>query len=105
MHGQAIASGGCALIGDDTDYAAYVDSYGYVYRNSGGVSNCDDAVAPALHINLSSDLWSLAEADKPNIPNTPDCTHIHTELRNRKNPTCQAAGYSGDKCVKTAANK
>ncbi len=30
----------------------------------------------------------------------PDCRHTHTELRRQKKPTCQAAGYSGDKWCK-----
>ena len=89
--------------GRSTYEAINVDTDGRIKQDGTEVLiSCDVslAVIPALHIDLSSNLWSLAEADKPNIPNIPDCTHTHTELRNQKNPTCQAAGYSGDKWCK-----
>ena len=47
--------------GGDTNDAADVYYGGSVGRNGGDVDTSDHAVAPALHINLSSDLWSLAE--------------------------------------------
>jgi len=48
--------------GIDTGYAAYVISYGYVYRDGCYVGRGDnDALVPALHINLSSGLWSFAD--------------------------------------------
>ncbi len=85
-----------------------MSNYDAMDVNSDGVVNQDGSevlidcdvmlsVAPALHINLFSDLWSLAEGDQPNMP---DCRHTHTELRRQKKPTCQAAGYSGDKWCK-----
>ena len=44
-----------------TDYAAEVNNDGYVNRNGTHVYNNNDASVPALHINLSSGLWSLAD--------------------------------------------
>ena len=47
--------------GDDTDHAADVYSYGSVISDGDFVNDDCDACVPALHINLSSDLWSLAD--------------------------------------------
>ena len=46
--------------GDSTDSAACVGSDGYVYTFSYGVDYINIAVCPALHLNLSSNLWSYA---------------------------------------------
>lgn len=47
--------------GDYTCSAATVDLSGYVPRPGSAVLNFDGAVVPALHINLSSHLWSLTD--------------------------------------------
>lgn len=47
--------------GYDTYGAAYVDDNGYISRDGYDVINNYDACVPALHINLSSDLWSMAD--------------------------------------------
>ncbi len=47
--------------GYNTDTAASVDDYGYVHRDGISVNNGLVACVPALHINLSSDLWSVAD--------------------------------------------
>lgn len=44
-----------------TDFAAYVDSYGVVNSHGIDVNVDGDVCVPALHINLSSDLWSVAD--------------------------------------------
>lgn len=41
--------------------AAYVNEYGYVYRSGYDVNYSDGAVLPALHINLSSGIWSMTD--------------------------------------------
>lgn len=46
--------------GTDVYMAADVDSSGYVCR-SGSYRGNSGVVVPALHINLSSELWSLAD--------------------------------------------
>ena len=46
--------------GCDTSNAATVDSYGYVSAYGNGVGYDNNAVCPALHLNLSSDVWSYA---------------------------------------------
>lgn len=38
-----------------------MSTYGSVYRSGGNVDSYDDACVPALHINLSSDLWSISD--------------------------------------------
>lgn len=94
--------------GRGTRDAATVDYDGDVYRDGCDVIDPYRAVAPALYINLSSDLWLLEDDGSSGegggnigtLPDTSDCTHAHTELRNQKNPTCQMAGYSGDKWCK-----
>ncbi len=47
--------------GSNIFYAAYVYNYGIVYRIGDDVSYDYGACVPALHINLSSDLWSTAD--------------------------------------------
>ncbi len=47
--------------GDGGSNAARVGDYGYVYRDGRSVDYSDDGVCPALHINLQSDLWSIAD--------------------------------------------
>ncbi len=47
--------------GNHAYYAADVSNNGYVYRTGNSVSSSLDACVPALHINLSSDLWSMAD--------------------------------------------
>ena len=47
--------------GYSTNDAAYVDNNGYVSRLGSHVDYSSHAVVPALRINLSSELWSLAE--------------------------------------------
>ena len=47
--------------GYDTNIAATVNYDGYVNRNGNYVYYANDAVVPALHINLSSHLWSLTD--------------------------------------------
>lgn len=44
-----------------TDFAVGFNSHGYVSRYGLSVDDIDDAVVPALHFNLSSDLWSTAD--------------------------------------------
>lgn len=44
-----------------TGNVAGVDNYGYVNRSGSNVNYSLVAVVPALHINLSSDLWSMAD--------------------------------------------
>ena len=47
--------------GDNSDYAAVVNEFGYVYRDGCYVSNPVNGVRPALHLNLSSsNLYSYA---------------------------------------------
>lgn len=47
--------------GRRTDIAATVSHYGYVHRDGSTVFGNVDAVAPALHINLSSGLWYITD--------------------------------------------
>ena len=47
--------------GSTADSAANVVNFGGVYGDGCSVHNINVAIVPALHINLSSDLWSLAE--------------------------------------------
>ncbi len=47
--------------GGDSDYIAGVDSEGDVERGGSGVNNYGDGICPALHINLQSDLWIMAD--------------------------------------------
>ena len=49
--------------GSITINAAVVDSDGDVYRYGDSVNSGNDAVVPALHLNLSSDLWSMTEEE------------------------------------------
>lgn len=44
-----------------TDVAAGISSLGYVDRDGYNVDTISDAVVPALHTNLSSELWSLTD--------------------------------------------
>ena len=47
--------------GEQQDYAAYGNSIGYVCKMGMGVDRCDNAVRPALHLNLEHvDCWSYA---------------------------------------------
>lgn len=47
--------------GNTADSAATIPSSGQVFKTGCSVCNISGAVVPALHINLSSDLWSMAE--------------------------------------------
>lgn len=47
--------------GSTADSAATILNCGYVHRNGCSVNTTNSTVAPVLHINLSSDLWSLAK--------------------------------------------
>ncbi len=47
--------------GYHSSVAVYVGGRGYVYQDGYNVSDSDIAVVPALHINLSSDLWSVID--------------------------------------------
>ena len=47
--------------GSHTSLAAYISSDGSVDRTGTTVDDYDFSCVPALHINLSSDLWSLAD--------------------------------------------
>ncbi len=49
--------------GYDSDFAAHVSNHGDGMRNSVSVDTAYHAVVPALHINLSSDLWSMTEEE------------------------------------------
>ena len=95
--------------GDITIHAASVNACGYVCRDGIYVGNDYgiDAVVPALHINLSSDLWSLADdgssgeggssgtGDEP-----PICTeHTWSEGTVTKAPTCTQEGEKEYTCT------
>lgn len=47
--------------GKDNSYAMVVGDYGCVYENGTYVSNNREVVCPALHIDLPSSVWSMAE--------------------------------------------
>ena len=113
-----------AYINDDNDYAgnclwwlrspgnhaglaALVSHYGYVCRNGYPVNISDYAVVPALHINLSSDLWSLADdgssgegGDNGTGDEPPICTeHTWSEGTVTKAPTCTQKGEKEYTCT------
>ncbi len=66
--------------GSDAGSAAGVDDYGSVTRSVIDVNYDNDAVVPALHINLSSDLWSSVDGET--APSNPvhHCTNIGADV-------------------------
>ena len=56
----------------------------------------DDMTTPsgyAMNGNGGSDSGDSGDSGEGNDP---DCTHVNTEIRNAKQPTCAVAGYTGD---------
>ena len=51
--------------GSSSDLAANVPHPGYVYRRGRSVYTYYDGVCPALHINLSSNLWAMTDQEEP----------------------------------------
>jgi hypothetical protein len=60
-------AGGCwwwlRSLGYDATYAVDVSDYGYILSYGSNISTSSNAVVPALHIDLASGLWSLADAE------------------------------------------
>lgn len=78
--------------GDDSDYAMYVNEYGYIGQDN-AVNSSSSAVCPALYLNIAvSNIWSYAGTEMRN------CNHEEARLENRNKvePTCTQQGYSGD---------
>ncbi len=77
----------------DADFAAHISHRGsvfYVY-----VDNYDDAVVPALHINLSSELWTLVDEGDNGENGKPDNGKPDDGNFNNENVTVAKTFISG----------
>lgn len=86
-------AGGCSwwlrTPGGVNHYVADIDNTGCIYSDIAYVGDTGIAVVPALHINLSSELWSMADGGNNNDDNTE--TTITTI---RKTPIKQYDSYN-----------
>lgn len=87
--------------GNSTYHAAHIGNNGYILRSGYGVSTLSHAVVPALHINLSSDLWFIVDDESSGETNDKSiCTeHDWSEGMISKFPTCTEKGEKEYTCT------
>ncbi len=96
--------------GDDASYAAYVTPDGYVDRDGDDVYYDNYVVVPALHINLSSDLWFLTddgtsgEGGNGGISEE-TCQHTWNAGEETTKPTCTNKGTKTYACTTCGETK